>query len=247
MTTTRTGNGVQPVGEAVGEPDSAVGSNNWVVSGTRTASGRPHVASDPHIAFEAVSCWYEVHLQGGSFDVAGCTYVGMPAVIIGRNRRMAWGITNNIARSAICTRKRRAPTHPGCFLNGEVGTGPRADRADPRPRLRPHLEADRLLAQRADRVRDFAAARQRDRPGFAQMAGRVSRRLADRTIGHEPGRRSARRSARRCDRGTCRRFRSCLPTSRGISAIRRRGEFRCEHIGNADTAPAGTRRIRGRD
>ena len=116
--------GIEPVGEAVGEPDSALGSNNWVVGGARTESGKPHVASDPHIAFEAVSCWYEVHLQGGSYDVAGCAYVGMPAVLIGRNRRMAWGITNNICRSAISIRKRPAPTSRAAFSTTANGSRP---------------------------------------------------------------------------------------------------------------------------
>jgi penicillin G amidase len=106
---------VQPVGEAVGEPDAAIGSNNWVVSGNRAVSGKPTVASDPHIAFEAVSCWYEVHLQGGSFDVAGCAYVGMPAVLIGRNRRMTWGITNNISSQRDLYQEQTSPDHPGCF------------------------------------------------------------------------------------------------------------------------------------
>jgi penicillin amidase len=111
------GTNVEPVGAAVGEPDSALGSNNWVVSGTRTTSGKPAVASDPHIAFEAVSCWYEVHLQGGTFDAAGCAYVGMPAVLIGRNRRMTWGITNNICSQRDLYQEKTSPDHPGCFLN----------------------------------------------------------------------------------------------------------------------------------
>jgi penicillin G amidase len=111
------GTNVEPVGAAVGEPDSALGSNNWVVSGTRTASGKPAVASDPHIAFEAVSCWYEVHLQGETFDVAGCAYVGMPAMLIGRNRRMTWGITNNICSQRDLYQEKTSPDHPGCFLN----------------------------------------------------------------------------------------------------------------------------------
>ena len=115
------------VGQAVGEPDAAVGSNNWVIERQRTASGRPTVASDPHIAIEAVSCWYEVHLQGGSFDVAGCAYVGIPAVIIGRNRRMTWGITNNIARSGICIRKRRAPSIPAVFCTRASGGRQRSE------------------------------------------------------------------------------------------------------------------------
>ena len=54
------------------------------------------VASDPHIAFEAVSCWYEAHLYGGSFNVAGMAYAGMPAIMFGRNERVGWGCTNNI-------------------------------------------------------------------------------------------------------------------------------------------------------
>lgn len=107
---------VQPLGFAVGEPDAALGSNNWVVDGRRTASGKPTVASDPHIAFEAVSCWYEAHLQGGAFDVAGCAYVGMPAILIGRNRRMAWGITNNICSQRDLYQEKTSPDHPGCFL-----------------------------------------------------------------------------------------------------------------------------------
>ncbi len=105
------------VGQAVGDPDASVGSNNWVIDGKRTASGRPTVASDPHIAMEAVSCWYEVHLKGGSFDVAGCAYVGMPAVLIGRNRQMTWGITNNICSQRDLYQEKTSPEHPGCFLH----------------------------------------------------------------------------------------------------------------------------------
>ena len=108
--------GVEPVGQAVSEPDSALGSNNWVVSGARSQSGKPAMASDPHIAFEAVSCWYEVHLQGGGFDVAGCAYVGMPAVLIGRNRRMTWGITNNICSQRDLYQEQTSDEHPGCYL-----------------------------------------------------------------------------------------------------------------------------------
>jgi penicillin amidase len=104
------------VGQEVGDPDGAVGSNNWVVDGKRSASGRPTVASDPHIAMEAVSCWYPVRLQGGSFDVAGCAYVGMPAALIGRNRRVAWGITNNICSQRDLYQERTSADHPGCFL-----------------------------------------------------------------------------------------------------------------------------------
>jgi penicillin amidase len=74
------------------------------------------VASDPHIAFEAVSCWYEVHLSGGSFETAGMAYAGIPAVLFGRNRRVAWGITNNICSIRDLYQERTDPAHPGAFL-----------------------------------------------------------------------------------------------------------------------------------
>ena len=108
--------GVSPVGASVGDPREGEGSNNWVVGGARTRSGLPMVASDPHIAFAAVSCWYEVQLTGGSFDVAGMAYTGMPAVMFGRNRRVAWGITNNICSQRDLYQERTDPLRPGCFL-----------------------------------------------------------------------------------------------------------------------------------
>ena len=108
--------GTVPVGASVGDPHEGEGSNNWVVSGARTKSGLPMVASDPHIAFAAVSCWYEVQLTGGSFDVAGMAYTGMPAVMFGRNRRVAWGITNNICSQRDLYQERTDAQHPGCFL-----------------------------------------------------------------------------------------------------------------------------------
>jgi penicillin amidase len=95
------------------------GSNNWVVNGARSASGLPLVASDPHIAFEAVSCWYEVVLQGGSFDVAGMAYVGMPAVMFGRNRQVGWSITNNICSLRDLYQEKTSPDHSDCFLFGD--------------------------------------------------------------------------------------------------------------------------------
>jgi penicillin amidase len=91
------------------------GSNNWVLAGSK-ANGRPLLASDPHIALEAVSCWYEVRLWGGSFHTAGIAYVGMPAVMFGRNERTAWGCTNNICSQRDLYQEKTDPQHPGCFL-----------------------------------------------------------------------------------------------------------------------------------
>jgi penicillin amidase len=73
---------------------AALGSNNWVVDGTMTASGKPLLANDPHLAAQAPSLWYLAHLSAGDFDVIGATLPGAPAIAIGRNRYIAWGETN---------------------------------------------------------------------------------------------------------------------------------------------------------
>jgi len=112
--TSRTG--TDPVGRTISDPDEGLGSNNWVLSGKRTASGQPLIASDPHIAFAAVSCWYEVHLAGGSFDVVGMAYPGVPAVIFGANRRVGWAITNNICSQRDLYQEKADGAHPGAFL-----------------------------------------------------------------------------------------------------------------------------------
>jgi penicillin amidase len=108
--------GVEPFVNSGGDPTPCQGSNNWVVSGARTTTGRPLLASDPHIAFGAVSCWYEVHLCGGSFNVAGMAYCGMPAVMFGRNERVAWGCTNNICAQRDLYQEKIDPAHPDCFF-----------------------------------------------------------------------------------------------------------------------------------
>ena len=75
----------------------ALGSNNWVVDGTLTASGRPLLANDPHLGAQVPSLWYLAHMSAGDFDVIGATLPGTPAVAIGRNRFIAWGETNMFA------------------------------------------------------------------------------------------------------------------------------------------------------
>ncbi|MBZ9714833.1 penicillin acylase family protein [Deinococcus multiflagellatus] len=70
------------------------GSNNWVVSGRRTVSGKPLLADDPHLALTAPMLWYLADLQGGALKSIGASIPGLPAIVIGRNDRVAWGVTN---------------------------------------------------------------------------------------------------------------------------------------------------------
>jgi penicillin amidase len=70
------------------------GSNDWVISGTHTVTGKPLLSNDMHLGHQMPNLWYEAHLQAGTLDVAGVTLPGMPYVIVGHNQRVAWGFTN---------------------------------------------------------------------------------------------------------------------------------------------------------
>src|SRR5262249_53876580 len=75
--------------------ETAQGSNNWVVSGAHTRSGRPLLANDPHLNLGVPSIWTAVQLTTrDGLDVGGVTMPGTPGVILGRNQRLAWGCTN---------------------------------------------------------------------------------------------------------------------------------------------------------
>ena len=69
-------------------------SNNWVLSGSRTASGKPLLANDPHLGLAAPAVWYFAHLSAPGLEVMGATLPGVPSVVLGRNQRVAWGFTN---------------------------------------------------------------------------------------------------------------------------------------------------------
>ena len=81
------------------------GSNNWVVSGSHTVSGKPLLANDPHLALSSPAIWYFAHLKAPAgdlpghgahpaLDVIGATLPGLPFVVLGRTQGVAWGFTN---------------------------------------------------------------------------------------------------------------------------------------------------------
>jgi penicillin amidase len=74
--------------------DVQVGSNAWVVSGAHTASGKPLLSNDPHLAYSLPGIWYMTHLEAPGLDVSGVALPGAPGIVIGHNQRIAWGITN---------------------------------------------------------------------------------------------------------------------------------------------------------
>jgi penicillin amidase len=79
-------------------PEAVKGSNDWVVSGAHTVTGKPLLSNDMHLGHQMPNLWYEAHLKcvnpSGNLDVAGVTLPGMPYVIVGHNQRIAWGFTN---------------------------------------------------------------------------------------------------------------------------------------------------------
>ncbi|MEM8798586.1 MAG: penicillin acylase family protein [Pseudomonadota bacterium] len=79
---------------AVETPLPGLGSNNWVVSGDHTRSGKPLLANDPHLGLSIPSIWYLAHIRIGERNFVGATFPGVPFIVLGRNDRLAWGFTN---------------------------------------------------------------------------------------------------------------------------------------------------------
>lgn len=71
-----------------------MGSNNWVVAGGKSETGKPLLANDPHLGLSAPALWYFAHLSAPGLNVIGATLPGIPGVALGRNDRIAWGFTN---------------------------------------------------------------------------------------------------------------------------------------------------------
>jgi penicillin amidase len=76
------------------KPDPANGSNNWVVSGSKTQSGKPILANDPHLSLTLPSIWYEIQLTTPTINTYGVSFPGIPGVVIGYNDSIAFGFTN---------------------------------------------------------------------------------------------------------------------------------------------------------
>ncbi len=71
-----------------------MGSNNWVVGGALSGTGKPLLANDPHLGLSAPALWYFAHLSAPGLNVIGASLPGIPAIVLGRNDRIAWGFTN---------------------------------------------------------------------------------------------------------------------------------------------------------
>ncbi|HRK82321.1 MAG TPA: penicillin acylase family protein [Saprospiraceae bacterium] len=73
---------------------SGIGSNNWAVSGKKTASGHPILSNDPHLTLSLPSIWFEMQIHAPEYQAYGVTIPGLPGIVIGFNDQQAWGVTN---------------------------------------------------------------------------------------------------------------------------------------------------------
>ncbi len=99
-----------------------LGSNNWAVSGQKSATGAPLLANDPHLTLRSPSPWYQVHLSttDGKYDITGFSFPGAPGVITGHNKEIAWGVTNTGADvQDLFIEKLDPVAHPGQYLSGD--------------------------------------------------------------------------------------------------------------------------------
>ena len=118
--------------EILGATGMGVGSNSWTISGKRTATGKPILANDPHLAVQMPSIWYEVGLhcnltsnltsnsKNCPYNVTGFSFAGVPGVIIGHNNRMAWGLTNTMLDTMDLYIEKINPENPNQYeVNGK--------------------------------------------------------------------------------------------------------------------------------
>ncbi len=91
-------------------------SNNWAVHGSHTATGFPLLANDMHIVVRVPSIWYEMHLVAGEYDVTGLSMAGVPCIIAGHNKDLAWGAAYGYTDVQDIFLERMSPDKPGKYL-----------------------------------------------------------------------------------------------------------------------------------
>jgi len=104
------GDGPAALANVLGGAGQGLGSNCWALAGSRTASGKPLLAGDPHLPVRNPSIWYEVALDAGDLHLIGFSIPGVPGVVIGHNDRVAWSFTYAYADTQDLFVERQDPT-----------------------------------------------------------------------------------------------------------------------------------------
>jgi len=110
--------------EMLKQTGSGVGSNAWVADGSRTESGFPLLAGDPHLGLNMPGTWYEAHLNLDDRNLSGATLAGAPIVVVGQNDFLAWSLTNIMADDTDFFTEKMNPEDRGQYVvdsaNGEA-------------------------------------------------------------------------------------------------------------------------------
>ncbi len=104
-------------------PEGAKGSNAWVLAGSRTRTGAPLLANDPHLGLQAPGVWYLADLAMPELELAGATLPGVPGIVLGQNGSIAWGFTTTGSDTQDLFIERIDPADPGRYLTPD-GSAP---------------------------------------------------------------------------------------------------------------------------
>ena len=105
--------------EFMGWSGTHIGSNNWVVDGKISVSGKPIIANDTHLGYKAPGTWFASVLQEGGWNVSGFTLPGVPGVVIGKNSNISWALTNIMNDDADFYLEKLDSTKTKYFYDGE--------------------------------------------------------------------------------------------------------------------------------
>lgn len=148
-----------------------VGSNNWVLAGSRTTGGTPLVANDPHLKLSAPALWYFARMVAPGIEVAGATMPGLPGVVLGQNRQLAWGFTNTGPDVQDLYLEQIRPDDPGQYRTPEgwarFETFEEVIRVKGRPEVRMTVRATRHGPVISDAGTTADVLGPKDRPAYA--------------------------------------------------------------------------------
>jgi len=102
--------------EKLADISSLAVSNNWVVTGKKTVSGKPLLANDPHLLLANPPFWWEAHLNCPTMNVSGYAIAGVPGILMGHNRNVAWGVTNVVVDDVDFFIEKINPDNPRQYL-----------------------------------------------------------------------------------------------------------------------------------
>jgi penicillin amidase len=138
------------------KPNPFNGSNNWVVSGSKTNSGKPILANDPHLMLNTPSIWYETNLKTPNLNVSGVIFAGIPGIILGHNDKIAWGVTNVGPDVQDLYIEKRNPANPNEFLHNDKWEPAQVFHEEIKVKDQPTVKYDVTVTRHGPIISEFA-------------------------------------------------------------------------------------------